>query len=145
MSWRWGQTAILTPSSSDHSSTSFSSCLGLLNCGSLRAASPQSASWFSRWHPISNWLKPSVPWLYYCLTPICFRCSSIYLHRCISWLSAQSRVNIYKTLWDTKSKSSTCLDTSQSTDNRCTCEGIEWYPIDWKQSLQKMRLSSDSG
>ena len=34
----------------DHSSTSFSSWLGLLNRGSLRTTSPQSASWFSRWH-----------------------------------------------------------------------------------------------
>ena len=41
---------ILTPSSSDHRSTSSSSWLGLLNHGSLRAASPQSANWFSRWH-----------------------------------------------------------------------------------------------
>ena len=40
---------ILTQSSSDHSSTSFSSWLGLLNRGSLMAASPQSSSWFSRW------------------------------------------------------------------------------------------------
>ena len=31
-----------------HSSTSFSSWLGLLNRGSFRAQSPQSASWFSR-------------------------------------------------------------------------------------------------
>ena len=44
MSWKRGQTAILTPSSSDHSSTSFSSCLGLLNHGSLRAQSPLSAA-----------------------------------------------------------------------------------------------------
>ena len=44
MSWRKGQTAILIPSSSDHSSTSFSSWLGLLNCGSLRAQSPLSAA-----------------------------------------------------------------------------------------------------
>ena len=68
----------------DHRSTSFSSGLELLNCGSLRATSPQSASWFSRWHPISYWLKPSVPWLSYCLTSTCFCCSSAYLHRCIS-------------------------------------------------------------
>ena len=92
--WRRGQSAILTPSSFDYSSNSSSSWLGLLNCGSLRAASLQSASWFSRWHPISNWLKPSAPWLYYCLTFTWFRCSSAYLHRCIFWLTARSRVNI---------------------------------------------------
>ena len=45
MSWRWGQVAILTPSSSlDHSSISFSSWLGVLNRESLRAQSPQSAA-----------------------------------------------------------------------------------------------------
>ena len=43
----------------DHSSSSFASWLGLLNRGSLRAQSPQSASWFSHWHPVSDWLKPS--------------------------------------------------------------------------------------
>ena len=32
--------------------------------------------------------------LYNCLSPTCFRCSSAYLHRCISWLTARSRVNI---------------------------------------------------
>ena len=45
------------PSSSGHSSTSSPSWLGLLNRGSLRAASPQSASWFSRWHLVPNWLQ----------------------------------------------------------------------------------------
>ena len=44
MTWRRGQTIILTPSSSDHSSTSSSSRLGLLNRGSLRAQSPLSAA-----------------------------------------------------------------------------------------------------
>ena len=43
----------------DISSTSFASWLGLLNRGSLRAQSPQSASWFSHWHPASDYLKPS--------------------------------------------------------------------------------------
>ena len=55
---------ILTQSTSDHSST----WLGLLTCGSLWVASPQSASWFSRWHLVPptdsnsnrNWPKPSV-------------------------------------------------------------------------------------
>ena len=55
------------PSSSDHSSTSFSSWLGLLNRGSLRAQSPQSAagSHFGILSPTDfnsnwNWPKPSV-------------------------------------------------------------------------------------
>ena len=43
----------------DHSSTSFASWLGLLNRGSLRAQSRQSASWFSLRHLVSNWLEPS--------------------------------------------------------------------------------------
>ena len=42
----------------------------------------------------SNWLKPSMFWLYFCLTPNCFRCSPAYLNRCISWLTARSRVNM---------------------------------------------------
>ena len=73
--------------------TAFLSHLGLelLNRGSLRAASPQSASWFSHWHSISNWLEPSVP---YCLMSTYFRCSSAYLHRFISWLTARLKVNI---------------------------------------------------
>ena len=45
MSWRRGQTAILTQvSSRDHSSTSSSSWLELLNRGSLRAQIPLSAA-----------------------------------------------------------------------------------------------------
>ena len=32
--------------------------------------------------------------LYYFLTSTCFRYSSAYLHGCISWLTARSRVNI---------------------------------------------------
>ena len=53
----------IDPSSSDHSSTSFSSWLGLLNHGSLRTQSPLSAagSHFGILSPTdSNWLKP--PW-----------------------------------------------------------------------------------
>ena len=42
----------------DHSNTSFASWLGLLNQGSLRTQSPQSASWFSLQHPVSDWLEP---------------------------------------------------------------------------------------
>ena len=94
--WRQGRTIILTQRSSNHSSTSSSSWLGLLNRGSLWAQSPLSAadSQFSILSPTCsncNWLKPSVSWLYFCLTPTCFCCSSAYLHRCISWLTARSR------------------------------------------------------
>ena len=33
-------------------------------------------------------------WLYNCITATWFRCSSAYLHSCISWLTARSRVNM---------------------------------------------------
>ena len=86
-------------SSSDHSSTSFSSWLELLNRGSLRAQSPLSTagSQFGILSPTGsnfNWLKPSVSWLYFYLTTTYFHCSSAYLLRCISWLTARSRVNM---------------------------------------------------
>ena len=35
-----------------------------------------------------------VTWLYLCPTSTYFHCSCAYLHRCISWLTARSRVNI---------------------------------------------------
>ena len=49
-----------------------------------------------------NWLQVQLEltqavcgtWLYDCLTSNCFHCSSSYLQRCISWLTARSRVNI---------------------------------------------------
>ena len=55
--------------------------------------------WLSIRHLVSNWLqlnwlKPSVFWLYFCLKSTCFRCSSAYLHRCISWMMTRSRVNM---------------------------------------------------
>ena len=85
----------IDPSSSrDHSCTSSSSWLGLLNHGLLRAQSPLSAAGSH-----SGILSPTDSnclgtWLYYCLMPTCFCCSSTYLHQCISWLTAWSRVNI---------------------------------------------------
>ena len=55
---------------------------------SLQAGSHASISYLQ--------LTPTAPgtWLYYCLTSTCFRCSSAYLRRCISWLTVRSRVNI---------------------------------------------------
>ena len=70
-----GTDCYIYPSSSlDHSSTSFASWLGLLNCGSLRAQSPQSASWFSLWHSSLNCprRRPDTC-LYYFLTFTSFR------------------------------------------------------------------------
>ena len=125
---------ILTPSSSDRSSTSFAFWL---SCSTVGHWGPNSSvwSWFSlHWHPISNWnwLTQAVcgTWLYNCLTFISFlwayasatitkfnhvhrsrwysdifdqmhqfRCSSAYLHRCISWLTARSRVNMLDSLF----------------------------------------------
>ena len=63
---------------------------------------PSVCRWLSLWHLVPNWLQLQMElsqaicstWLYNCLTPTCFRCSSAYLRRCISWLTAQSRVNI---------------------------------------------------
>ena len=106
-SWRRGTDCyILTQSSSDHSRTSFSSWLGLLNRGSLGDQSPLSAagSQFGILSPTdsnsnSNWLNLSGSWLYFCLTSTCFRCSIAYLHRCISWLTAKSRVNMLQLLF----------------------------------------------
>ena len=62
--------------------------------------SPKSSvcRWLSRWHLVPNWLQlgrtASSTWLYNCLTDTCFYCSSAYLHRCISWLTARSRVSM---------------------------------------------------
>ena len=96
---KWVETrtdCYIDPSSSlDHSSYSFVSWLGLLNRGSLRAQSPLSGagSPFGILSPtVSN--HPGT-WLYYFQTSTCFHCSSTYLHWCISWLTARSRVNIY--------------------------------------------------
>ena len=121
VSWRQGQTVTYWPK------------VLLFNRGSLRATRHQSASWFSRWHLVPNWLQLQLEltqavcntWLYFCLSSTCFlwayafatitefnhvhrsrwyseifdqmhlfRCSSTYLHRCISWLTARSRVNM---------------------------------------------------
>ena len=67
----------IDPSSSDHSSTSSSSWLGLLNCGSLRAQSLLSAA--GSHAGILSPTGSNSNWLYFCLTPTCFRCSSTYL------------------------------------------------------------------
>ena len=90
-----GTDCYIDPSSSrDHSSSSSSSWLGLLNHGSLRAQSPLSAagSHFGILSPTDSNCLGTL--LYYCLTSTCFRCSFAYLHWCISWLTARSRVNI---------------------------------------------------
>ena len=98
VSWRRGQTATYRPSSSDHSSSSFSSWLGLLHLGSLRVQSPLSAvgSHFGILSPTdSSRLQltrtASGTLLYNCLSSTCFCCSSAYLHKCISWLTVEGQ------------------------------------------------------
>ena len=78
----------------DHSSTSFASWLGLLNCRSLRAQSPRSGAGFYFGILSPTDLNRLDTWLYYFQIPTCFCWSSAYLHGCISWLMARSRVNI---------------------------------------------------
>ena len=66
-------------------------------CSTVGHWGPQTLSLQAGSH--TGMLSPTVSnrpgtWLYYFLTSTCFRCSSAYLHRCISWLTARSRVNI---------------------------------------------------
>ena len=91
-----GTKCYFDPSSSrDHSSTSFASWLGCSTVGHWGPPDPLSASWFSRWHLVSNWLRPSVRLVILLfnvhLLPLFFA----YLHRCISWLTTRSRVNLW--------------------------------------------------
>ena len=68
---------------------------------------PSVCCWLSIRHLVCNWLQLQLELtravngtrLYNCLTHTCFRCSSAYLHRCISWLTSRSRVNIWQILW----------------------------------------------
>ena len=94
MSWRRGQTAILTPSSSSTIAALLSHLGWVAQPWATEGPKPSVCHWLSLQHLVSKWLKPSVPWLYYCLTLTCFRCSSAYLHGCISWLTARLRVNV---------------------------------------------------
>ena len=84
------------------SSTSFSSWLGCPTVGHWR---PQALSLQADSHAGSQFgiLSPTdsdrlCAWVYYFLPPTCFRCSSAYLHRCISWLTARSMVNMLQHL-----------------------------------------------
>ena len=60
---KWEETrtdCYIAPSSPlDHSSISVSSWLGCSTVGHWGPQIPQSASWFSSWHPVSDWLEPS--------------------------------------------------------------------------------------
>ena len=125
---------ILTPSSSDHSSTSFAFWLGCSTVGhkgpkALRLPLALNSASCPQLTPSATGTELTQAicgiWLYFCLTPTCFlwvyasatiaqfnhvhrsswysnifdrihlfHCSSAYLHRCISWLMARSRVNM---------------------------------------------------
>ena len=94
-----GRTAIWPKFFFDHSGTSISSWLGCSTVGHwgpkalylplalMLASCPQLT-------PTGTDSDRLCAWLYLYLTPTCFRCSSTYLHRCISWLTARSRVNM---------------------------------------------------
>ena len=94
MSWRWGQTAILT----QVLLATIAALLPHLGWGCTEGPKPSVCRWLSLRHLVPSWLQlgrtASGTWLYYCLMPTCFRCSSAYLHRCISWLTARLRVNM---------------------------------------------------
>ena len=97
MSWRQRQTAILTQVLLLTIAALFSH-LGWVAqpwvTGGRKSLGLQAGSHYGILSPTdSNRLGT---WLYYCLTSTCFRCSFAYLHRCISWLTARSRVNIWR-------------------------------------------------
>ena len=94
MSWRRGQATILTPSSSSTIAAVLSHLDWLAQPWVTEGPKPSVCKLFSRWHPVSNWLEPPRAPVYNSLTSTCFRCSSACLHRCISWLTTRSRVNI---------------------------------------------------
>ena len=95
MSWRQGQTAILTQILLTIAAFLSHLGLGLFNRGSLWAANP-SVCKLTLTLASCIQLTRTAPdtWFYYFVTFTCFRCSSAYLHKCISWLTARSRVNI---------------------------------------------------
>ena len=104
MSWRWGQTTILT-----QVLLAIAALLPHLvwDCSTVDHWGPKPSvwSWFSlHWHPVSNWFKPSGTRLYYCLMPTCFRCSStvlllIYTGASLDWQLGQG--SIYNTILKT--------------------------------------------
>ena len=102
VSWRRGQTATYCPKVL----LTISALLSHLGLAAqpwvTEGPKPSVCRWFSRGHLVPNWLQLHLEltqavcgtWLYNCFAFTCFRCSSAYLHKCISWLTARSRVNI---------------------------------------------------
>ena len=100
VSWRWGQTATYWPKVL-LTIAALLPHLGLVGHPWVtEGPKPSVCRWLSGWHLVPNWLQLQLTQavcgtrLYNCLTPTCFHCSSAYLHRCISWLTAWLRVNI---------------------------------------------------
>ena len=129
---KWVETetdCYIDPNSSlDHSSTSSASWLGLLNQGSVRVQSPQSAagSHFGILSPTDS-NRPGT-WLYYFLTSTCFRCSSTYLLRC-------SRGSIYNI----------CDQTSLCQHYKlCKLKGVRWELIYGKRWLAPLLPRADN-
>ena len=99
VSWRRGQTATYWP----QVLLAIAALLSHLGWGCSTVGhwgpKPSIWSWFSlRWHPISNWLKPSVSWLYFCLRPpASVVLPLIYTGASLDWLLGQGSI-CYKTL-----------------------------------------------
>ena len=103
VSWRRGQTATYWPKVL-LTIAALLSHLGW-DCSTVGHWGPQALSLQADSHAgifSPNWLQLQLQltqaiystWLYNCLMLTCFRCFSSYLHRCISWLTDRSRVNM---------------------------------------------------
>ena len=171
---------ILTQSSSDPSSTSFSSWLGCSTVGHwgpkpsvckliLTLASCPPTDFNSNWNSNSNWLTQAVcgTWLYNCLTYTCFlwsyhghrsrwysdifdrmhlfRYCSAYLHRCISWLTARSGVNMLQNErpldFDMNYTGIECSYFTRITDNPTN---MSWKQTPVSVELLRLEISSQS-
>ena len=103
VSWRQGQTATYWPKVSLTIAALLSHLAWAAQPWVTEGPKPSVCRWLSLQHLVPNWFQLELEltqavcgtWLYNCLTPTCFRCSSPYLHRCISWLIAQSRINMW--------------------------------------------------
>ena len=102
VSWRRGQTATYWPKVLLTIAALISHLGWVAQPWVTEGPKPSVCRWLSRWHLVPNWLQLQLEllqvvcgtWFYNCLMYTCFRCSSAYLHECISWLTARSRVNV---------------------------------------------------
>ena len=110
--WRQGPTAILTQ-------------VLLLSIAALLSHFGWGCSTVGHWGPsplqagfhfgipVSTARRQRAPCLYYFLTSTCFRSSSAYLHRRISWLTARSRVHIQQHHYNFSIRITLALNNSQ--------------------------------